>query len=61
MCVCVCSILTKGSVCGSDINALLDVLNIELAALLEWLNANRVTLNVDKTLYRLFHRKRIKN
>ena len=32
---------------GSDINALFDVLNIELAALLEWLNANSLTLNVD--------------
>ena len=45
---------------GSDINALFDVLNIELASLLEWLNANRLTLNVDKTFYMLFHRKRIK-
>ena len=43
---------------GSDINALFDVLNIELASLLEWLNANRLT--VDKTFYMLFHRKRIK-
>ena len=45
---------------GSDINALFDVLNIELASLLEWLNANRLTLNVEKTFYMLFHRKRIK-
>ena len=45
---------------GSDINTLFNVLNIELAALLEWLNANRLTLNVDKTFYMLFHRKRIK-
>ena len=45
---------------GSDINALFEVLNIELAALLEWLNANRLTLNVDKTFYMLFHRKCIK-
>ena len=45
---------------GSDINALFDVLNIELTALLKWLNANRLTLNVDKTFYMLFHRKRIK-
>ena len=42
------------------INALFDVLNIELAALLEWLNANKLTLNVDKTFYMLFHRRRIK-
>ena len=33
---------------GSVINALFDVLNIKLAALLEWLNVNRLTLNVDK-------------
>ena len=45
---------------GSDINALFDVLHIELASLLEWLNANRLTLNVEKTFYMLFHRKRIK-
>ena len=30
---------------GNDINALFVVLNIELASLLEWLNANRLTLN----------------
>ena len=41
-------------------NALFNVLNIELAALLEWLNANKLTLNVDKTFYMLFHRRRIK-
>ena len=41
---------------GSDIDALFDVLNIALAALLEWLNANKLTPNVDKTLYMLFHR-----
>ena len=45
---------------GSDINALFDVLNIELAVLLEWLNANRLTLNVDKTFYMRFQRKSIK-
>ena len=32
------------------INALFDVLNIELAALLEWLNANKLTLNVDQNI-----------
>ena len=45
---------------GSDSNALFDVLNIELAAPLEWLNANKLTLNVDKTFHILFHRRRIK-
>ena len=46
---------------GSDINALFDVLNIELAALLEWVNANKITLNVDKKFYLLSHKKRIKS
>ena len=45
---------------GSDINALFDVLNIELAALIEWVNANKITLNVDKNFYLLSHKKRIK-
>ena len=40
---------------------LFDVLNIELAALLEWFNANRLTLNFGKTFYMLFHRKSIKS
>ena len=46
---------------GSDINALFDVSNIELVALLESLNANKLTLNVDKTFYMLFHRRCRKN
>ena len=46
---------------GRDINALFNVLlNNESAALLEWLNAKRLTLDVDKTCYMLFHRKHIK-
>ena len=45
---------------GSEINALFDVINIELTALLEWLNANKLTLNVDKTFSMFFHGKRIK-
>ena len=48
------------NISDSDINALFDVLNIELAALLEWLNANQLTLNVDKTFYMLFHNRRVK-
>ena len=48
------------NIIDSAINALFDVLNIELENLLEWLNANRLTFNVGKTFYMLFHRKRIK-
>ena len=55
-----CMLMTRVYISGSDINALFDELNIELAALLEWLNANKLTLNVDKTFYMLFHRRRIK-
>ena len=36
---------------GSDITALFDLLNVELNSLYEWLNANKLTLNVDKTFY----------
>ena len=32
---------------GSDITALFDLLNVELNSLYEWLNANKLTLNVD--------------
>ena len=45
---------------GSDIAALFDLLNVELNSLYEWLNANKLTLNVDKTFYMIFHRTRIK-
>ena len=47
-------------ICGGDINALFNLLNIELSALLEWLNANKLTRNVDKTFYLLFHRRHMK-
>ena len=46
---------------GSDITALLGLLNVELKLLYEWLNVNKLTLNVDKTFYMIFHRIRIKN
>ena len=36
-----------------------DVLNIKLVALLEWVNGNKFTLNLDKS-YMLSHKKRIK-
>ena len=44
------NVLYANDACGSDINALFDVLNIELAALLEWLNANKLTLNFEKNI-----------
>ena len=45
---------------GSDITALFDLLNVELNSLYEWLNTNKLTLNVDKTFYMIFHKIRIK-
>ena len=46
---------------GSDITALFDLLNVELNSLYEWLNANKLTLNVNKTLYIIFLRTLIKS
>ena len=45
---------------GNDITALFDLLNVELNSLYEWLNAIKLTLNVDKTFHIIFHRPRIK-
>ena len=45
---------------GSDNNALFGLFNVELNLLYEWLNATKLTLNVDKTFYMIFHRTRIK-
>ena len=36
------------------------MLNVELNSLYEWLNANKLTLNVNKAFYMIFHRTRIK-
>ena len=45
---------------SSDITVLFDLLNVKLNLLYEWLNANKLTLNVDKTFYIIFHKTRIK-
>ena len=42
----------------SDITALFDLFNVELNLLYEWLNANKLILNVDKTLCMIFYRPR---
>ena len=39
---------------------LFDLLNIKFNSFYECLNANKLTLNVDKTFYMVFHRTRIK-
>ena len=45
---------------GRNIKDLIETLNIELQLLNIWLKANKLTVNVQKTYYLLFHRSRIK-
>ena len=45
---------------GKHINKLMDIINNELQKLYIWLRANKLTLNIDKTYYMVFHRARIK-
>ena len=37
-----------------DENILFNVMNVELAKICNWILANRLTLNIDKTVYLLF-------
>ena len=46
---------------GKNINELIDIINNVLQKLYIWLRANKLTLNIDKTYYMIFHRARIKN
>ena len=46
---------------GKNINELMAIINNELQKLYIWLRANKLTLNIDKTYYMIFHRARIKN
>ena len=39
---------------GKDINNLIRTLNLELEKLLEWLNRNKLSLNIKKTHYIIF-------
>ena len=45
---------------GKHINKLMDIINNELQKLYIWLRANKLTLNIDKTYYMVFHRAIIK-
>ena len=45
---------------GTNINTMIATLNCELAKLTEWLNANKLLINVSKSHYMLFHRSRRK-
>ena len=41
---------------GTNINTMITSLNCELAKLTEWLNANKLSINVFKSHYMVFHR-----
>ena len=45
---------------GTNINTMIATLNCELAKLTEWLNANKLSINVSKSHYIVFHRSRRK-
>ena len=45
---------------GKEYTYLIEMLNSELKKLTIWLNANKLTVNVKKTHYMVFHRARIK-
>ena len=45
---------------GTNINTMIAALNCELAELTEWLNANKLSINVPKSHYMVFHRSRRK-
>ena len=43
---------------GTNINTMIATLNCDLAKLTEWLNANKLSINVSKSHYMVFHRSR---
>ena len=45
---------------GTHINTIIATLNCELAKLTEWLNANKLSINVSKSHCMVFHRSRRK-
>ena len=45
---------------GNDLKRLIQSVNSELCLLNTWLKANKLSLNVNKTYYLVFHRARIK-
>ena len=44
---------------GNDLKSLIQSVNSELCLLNTWLKANKLSLNVNKTYYLVFHRARI--
>ena len=52
---------TSAFIEGDNLHELLNILNEELNSLYDWLCMNRLTINVNKTHYMVFHRARIKD
>ena len=46
---------------GKDIIKLMEDINLELSKIFSWLNANKLSLNIDKTNFMLFCRKNVSN
>ena len=45
---------------GNDLKSLIQSVNSELCLMNTWLEANKLSLNVNKTYHLVFHRARIK-
>ena len=45
---------------GQSYTGVIETLNKELKNIVSWLNSNKLTLNIKKTHYMIFHRSRIK-
>ena len=45
---------TNSFLTGRDLNSMVSIINTELDAVVGWLNANKLSLNVDKTNYMIF-------
>ena len=45
---------------GKTVNETIDIMNVEMVKVAEWLQANRLSLNISKTHYMVFHSKRKK-
>ena len=51
---------TSVIISGNNFKSLIQAVNSELCLLNTWLKANKLSLNVNKTYYLVFHRARIK-
>ena len=45
---------------GSDLSHVIDIVNRELSTVADWLNSNKMSLNIDKTHFMIFKPKRKK-